>query len=292
MEAGASAQMRTAEQQVKEIFKKKLEQSIKENNTKEILRLLCDRIIRKIDASKKKYRFCCLYVPIGMKDEGLLRYSHYLRGLISSEGEALQKQLLKSFGRSQSAATEKDELITCVDAMTKLFEAVAETIEKYSSIMETNFGEGSTLILLKEMQLEADIHSTKMIDVFIEHFNISKIMSDIGTSAAKKKGESQIVDSRLVDSILEEISFLSQRSEIFDRFIRTKAKIAMETINRHHQQSQKVVREQPKASIWFTSCFFSTKTKNRMIFNRRIKHKNLQPSQKTPLQMGFCMSPS
>jgi len=46
-----------------------------------------------------KHRFCFLYVPLGMKEEGIIRYCNYLRLLVGAEGESINKQLAYSLGR-------------------------------------------------------------------------------------------------------------------------------------------------------------------------------------------------
>ncbi len=69
------SQLQSYAQKVKEAVQQKLDEAIKNNNEKDIL------------------RFCCLYGPLGMKEEGLLRYSHYLRAVCSSCADAISTKL-------------------------------------------------------------------------------------------------------------------------------------------------------------------------------------------------------
>ncbi len=45
-----------------------------------------------------RHRFCLLYAPLGLKEEGLTRYSHYLRKLVSTEADYIIKNLLRPRG--------------------------------------------------------------------------------------------------------------------------------------------------------------------------------------------------
>jgi hypothetical protein len=88
----------------------------------------------------------------------------------STEGESIYKQLLKSMGHSYSVSQSQsstsvdgngnmnamDNMLTCVDAFTRLFEFVASVIDTESSIVEapSRFGTGSSVPLIRNLQAQ------------------------------------------------------------------------------------------------------------------------------------------
>ncbi len=60
-----------------------------------------------------------------------------------------------------------------------MFEHIAGLIEDQSAIVETQFGPGSTLIVLKDLQIQSDIQATKILDVFVDHFAVSRMVRKV-----------------------------------------------------------------------------------------------------------------
>jgi len=209
LEEASATQIRSAEKDLKDILKRKLEEVMKTENEKEIL------------------RFCSLYVPLGMKEEGLTRYSHYLRNVVSNLSEAAHRQLQRSLGHSHTPQNQDEEQISPVDAITRIFETVAAIIQEKSKVVEEKFGPGSVVVLIKNLQMQTDVHATKILDLFIEHFGVKRIIDELG--AQRKRNDSQSRDPRELAPILDQIALMSQSTELFDRFIRNHAKEALET---------------------------------------------------------------
>jgi hypothetical protein len=50
-------------------------------------------------------------------------------------------------------------------------------IEDQTPIVNEKFGLGSMVTVIKNLQLQSDIHATKILDLFFEHFHIQKTVS-------------------------------------------------------------------------------------------------------------------
>jgi chromosomal replication initiation ATPase DnaA len=141
--------------------------------------------------------------------------------MCSVEADSLHKQLLRSF--SGKAAKSEEELVSATETITKLFEHIAALVEEQSPIVEERFGPGSTVTMLKNLQIQSDIQATKIIDVFCDHFMVFKTLDEVS-----KRKSGQIVDPRQVAYLLEEIALMSQSTELYDRFLRNKAKVYLQ----------------------------------------------------------------
>jgi len=213
LEETSTRQLKSQTLELQNLVKTKLDDAIRNGNEKEIL------------------RFCCLLKPLGILEDGIIRYSHYLRNVCSAEAETLHKQLLRSLGRGRQIQEEGggggEQRITCNDALTSLFESVATLIENQFSMVEERFGVGSMVVVIKELQSQCDIHSTKILDLFMEHFKVINISNEIASMRRKTSETTSSKDPRELALLLDEIVLISQSGELFDRFIRRKAKEAL-----------------------------------------------------------------
>lgn len=153
--------------------------------------------------------------------------------MCSIEAESLHKVLLRSLGRSYSAQPEDEKPVTVTETTTKLFEFIAAMIEDQTPIVNEKFGLGSMVTVIKNLQMQSDIHATKILDLFYEHYHIQRTVDDVSNSK-KRAMEAygnvaiQIIDPRQLSFLLDEIVTISQSAELYDRFIRSKSKAAME----------------------------------------------------------------
>ena len=85
--------------------------------------------------------------------------------------------LLRSLGRSYNAQPEDEKPTTVTETLTKLFEFVASIVEDQAAIVEEKFGPGSTVSMIKHLQLQSDVHAGKIIDLFFEHYRLQKTVS-------------------------------------------------------------------------------------------------------------------
>ena len=69
--------------------------------------------------------------------------------------------------------------MTCIDAITKLFEVVVAIVQDESPQVEQHFGKGSTMTILRHLQQQCDVHSTMILSMFQEEFQISRVVRDL-----------------------------------------------------------------------------------------------------------------
>ncbi|PRP87064.1 oligomeric Golgi complex subunit 4-like [Planoprotostelium fungivorum] len=204
--SSSAEQLRIAETRLKEIAHRKLEEAIRADNNEEIL------------------RYCSLYTPLGEREEGVTRYAHYLRNQANKESDAIYKHLARSLGHTHVAQSEDEKPISCQEAITSLFEGVADLIESQTELVTERFGPAAMVTITRHLQAQTDIPSTKIVDLFMETFHISRLHDEI--MSQKKRTDGQVKDARDVAPILEEVVLMSQSAELFDQFLRRKAKDA------------------------------------------------------------------
>lgn len=102
-------------------------------------------------------------------------------------------------------------------------------------------------MLIKHLQAQTDVHSTKILDLFLEHFGVRKIVDDLGIQ--KKRNEAVSRDPRDIAPLLDQIALMSQAAELFDRFIRNHSKVNFPRfLNRKEalESAKKVTKQEPE----------------------------------------------
>ncbi|ELR19326.1 COG4 transport protein [Acanthamoeba castellanii str. Neff] len=213
LEETASNQLKTAENKLKEIVKQKLEQAIRADDQPNII------------------RFCLLYAPLGLKEEGLTRYSHYLRKLVSTEADYIIKNLLRPKATvAQNIEASGGEQLSYADGLARLYEFIAGIIDEQQSLVEEHFGPGSMVVVIKNLQQQCDVHSTKILSLFSQDTNMLKMIDDIVRSERRERRSDarDAIDPRDLAGLLDTIAILNHRTEVYDRFIRTRARLCLE----------------------------------------------------------------
>lgn len=188
---------------------------------------LQDIIKKKAEQSKTQEevrKYCQLFTPLGIADQGLKKYIQFVRNGLKDEIDELYKNLRDSI----MGKIPEDQRINCTDAITTLFEQVANVAHIQIPIVAESFGEEKVIVLLKELQQQCDVHAPKILDRFKEKFNVSSMMDQI-QSHLKQSTRHVASDSapKLSPTDLEEIldgmAALSQRGELYNRFMQSKA---------------------------------------------------------------------
>lgn len=92
-------------------------------------------------------------------------------------------------------------------------------------IAEEKFGPGSTVDVVRNLQAQCDVHASKILDLFTEHYQILKIVEEV---TRRSRGEGSPQDPREFALVLEEIALMSEAAEIYDHYVRKKAKTALD----------------------------------------------------------------
>lgn len=196
----------------------------------------------------KVTRFFKLFPLIGKPDVGLDVYGRYVCQGVASRARA-----------NLNAGTEgvqRKEGFFYANALTRLFEHIAQIVEHHGALVERHYGNGRMIKVIERLQLEADIQGGIVIDTWSDERNIDRRLTDIrsyaftflvqsflpaqpvrsGTpragSPAYKGSKTQDlirddenVDMKDVDGYLGEIALMLARWSLYSRFISSKCKV-------------------------------------------------------------------
>lgn len=96
-------------------------------------------------------RFFKIFPLLKMEDEGLLKFSSFMRQEIGKSAEDNLKLALAM------DTTDRRFHVLFADTLTLLFEGIARTVEKQQPLVETYYGPGKLFLLVKSLQEECDV---------------------------------------------------------------------------------------------------------------------------------------
>jgi hypothetical protein len=108
----------------------------------------------------------------------------------------------------------------CADVMTKLFEMVANVVQRQEEPITASYGPGQLLKIVQRMYREADIQACLIFDSFLDQRQFERKVHEV-----KKMGklEESMIEPRELDLVVAEGSVISQRVLLFEKFCQTKA---------------------------------------------------------------------
>ena len=196
----------------------------------------------------KVTRFFKLFPLIGKPDVGLEVYGRYVCQGVASRVRA---NLNAGTGGNQR----KDRFFYA-DALTKLFEHIAQIVEHHGALVERHYGVGRMTRVIERLQSEADIQGGIVLDSWSDERNIDRILTDIksyaftflvqsflpaptarsstprtGSPATRnvtshsQSREDGGVDMQDVDGLLSEVGVMLSRWALYSRFIASKCKV-------------------------------------------------------------------
>ncbi len=196
----------------------------------------------------KVTRFFKLFPLIGKPDVGLDVYGRYVCQGVASRARA---NLNAGTGGSQR----KDGFFYA-NALTKLFEHIAQIVEHHGALVERHYGSGRMVKIIERLQLEADVQGGIVIDTWSDERSIDRKLTDIkayaftflvqsflpappaksgtprtgspATRASMVEAQSQEdegVNMKDIDGFLSEIAVMLGRWALYTRFIAAKCKV-------------------------------------------------------------------
>ena len=196
----------------------------------------------------KVTRFFKLFPLIGRPDVGLDVYGRYVCQGVASRARA---NLNVGTGGNQ-----RREGFFYANALTKLFEHIAQIVEHHGGLVEQHYGDGRMVKIIERLQIEADIQGGIIIDTWSDERSIDRKLTDIksyaftflvqsflptqpprngtprsGSPASRSTGidsqarEEEGVDMKDVDGLLTEIAVMLGRWSLYSRFIAAKCKV-------------------------------------------------------------------
>lgn len=215
---------------------------------------LCGLFLREFEKAAqenngaKVTRFFKLFPLIGKPDVGLDIYGRYV-----CQGVATRARANLHAG---TGASQRKEGFFYANALTKLFEHVAQIVDNHGALVERHYGTGRMVKVIERLQLEADVQGGIILDTWSDERNIDRKLTDIrsyaftflvqsflssaparsstpraGTPANKAAvAESQAreddnLEMKVIDGFLGEIALMLGRWSLYSRFVATKCKV-------------------------------------------------------------------
>lgn len=206
---------------------------------------LCSLFLREFEKAVKDNdgaritRFFKLFPLISRSDVGLDIYGRYVCQGVASRART---NLNAGTGGNQS----KDGFFYA-NALTKLFEHIAQIIDGHGSLVEHHYGPGKMTRVIERLQVEADMQGGIILDTWTDERRIDRQLTDIrsyafmflvqsfmpaqrgatGTprsnSPAPGRGsEDESVDMKQVDALLNEMTLMLGKWSLYTRFVANK----------------------------------------------------------------------
>ena len=196
----------------------------------------------------KVTRFFKLFPLIGKPEVGLDVYGRYVCQGVASRARA---NLNPGMGGNQ-----RREGFFYANALTKLFEHIAQIVEHHGGLVERHYGAGRMVKVIEQLQLEADVQGGIVLDTWSDERSVDRKLTDTrsyaftfllqsflpaqparsgtpraGSPAQKSSAaesqprEDEGVDMKEVDGILSEIAVMLGRWSLYSSFIAAKCKV-------------------------------------------------------------------
>lgn len=120
-------------------------------------------------------RFFKLFPLIGKSDVGLDVYGRYICQGVASRARA-------RLNAGPEVGQRRDDFFYA-DALTKLFEHIAQIVEDHGALVEAHYGVGRMVRVIERLQLEADVQGGMIIDSWSEERGIDRRLTDIRSYA-------------------------------------------------------------------------------------------------------------
>ncbi|KAJ3012608.1 Golgi transport complex subunit 4 [Thoreauomyces humboldtii] len=211
--------LRAAQQTLTDVAMDEFDNAVQAGNEEEIL------------------RYFKLFPLVGHHEVGLDKFSAYICGSISRQ---CQDNMRASSDQPQFYAS----------LLTRLFETIAMIVDRQEAMVNSVYGPGRMLRVIQRLQREADIQGSIILNTFSERRQLKRKLSDISRFDENvRKRISQpptdnVVEPKEIDGILSELASISQKAQIFDRFLHIRAEAEAAKIQ---------AAGPPRGSDWATS---------------------------------------
>ncbi|KAJ3007684.1 Golgi transport complex subunit 4 [Thoreauomyces humboldtii] len=213
------ATLRAAQQTLTDVAMDEFDNAVQAGNDEEIL------------------RYFKLFPLVGHHEVGLDKFSAYICGSISRQ---CQDNMRASSDQPQFYAS----------LLTRLFETIAMIVDRQEAMVNSVYGPGRMLRVIQRLQREADIQGSIILNTFSERRQLKRKLNDISRFDENiRKRISQpptdnVVEPKEIDAILSELASISQKAQIFDRFLHIRAEAEAAKVQ---------AAGPPRGSDWATS---------------------------------------
>ena len=220
---------------------------------------LCGLFLREFEKAAREgdgarvTRFFKLFPLIGRSDVGLDAYGRYVCSGVASRARS---SLNNSALRNQQGGRVG---LFYAQALTKLFEHIAQIVDGHEPLVERHYGVGSMTKVIERIQVEADVQGGIILDTWAEERRVARRLTDVKSypfnflvqsflpatkasalgstprsgspapgAAANRASEDDAVDMKEVDALLNESAMMLGRWSLYSRFLGTKTMPATE----------------------------------------------------------------
>ncbi|KAH0565777.1 hypothetical protein GP486_000822 [Trichoglossum hirsutum] len=231
---------------------------------------LCGLFIREFEKAAKEgdgtkvTRFFKLFPLIGKSDVGLDIYGRYVCQGVASRARA-------NLHAGTGAGQRKDSFFYA-NALTKLFEHIAQIVEGHGGLVERHYGAGKMVKVIERLQKEADVQGGIILDTWADERYIDRKLTDIKSYAfsflvqsflsaqrttagapplntpahrdgagGNRSSEDEGVDMKEIDGLLSEAGIMLGRWSLYSRFLASKCR------DRQPEESDGVTLSLPSA---------------------------------------------
>ncbi len=212
---------------------------------------LCGLFLREFDKAAREgdgarvTRFFKLFPLIGRSGTGLDAYGRYVCGGIASRA---RNNMNNSTQRGQGG-------MFYANALTKLFEHIAQIVDGHEPLVERHYGAGSMTKVIERIQVEADVQGGIILDTWAEEGRVARKLTDVksypfnflvqsflpyakpsnqtprsGSPAPHRRSEDETVDMKEIDALLNESALMLGRWSLYTRFVASKTSPADENM--------------------------------------------------------------
>ncbi|KAG8532626.1 uncharacterized protein KY384_002503 [Bacidia gigantensis] len=217
---------------------------------------LCDLFLREFEKAAaegnggKVTRFFKLFPLIGKPEVGLDVYGRYVCQGVASRARANLNSHINS-------GLQKEGMFYA-NALTKLFEHIAQIVESHGGLVERHYGSGRMVKVIERLQLEADVQGGIVLDTWSDEHHIDRTLTDIRSYAftflvqsflqapppratiprpdsPAKKGiiaedhfkSDEMIDMKEVNSLMSEMAMMLSRWSLYTKFIANKCNVGL-----------------------------------------------------------------
>ncbi|KAK5646267.1 hypothetical protein RI129_004731 [Pyrocoelia pectoralis] len=178
-----------------------------------------DEAVRVEDLSSIE-RFFKIFPLLDMHDEGIKRFCNYLCDKLRDTAD---KNLQTALNASVS---DKRHHVKFADTLTLLFEGLARIVDIHQPLVETYYGPGRLMSVVSFLQKECDTQVKLIIIEFNKHRQLQKKINQISEIAKLSSSSSfskiDKLDPKELDILIQEITIMHFRMELYIKFIRRK----------------------------------------------------------------------
>lgn len=214
---------------------------------------LCGLFLREFEKAAeegdggKVTRFFKLFPLIGREDTGLDVYGRYV-----CQGVATRARGSLREGTKGSAG--KDGFFYA-NALTRLFEHIAQIVEGHGGLVERHYGQGRMVKVIERLQVEADVQGGIVLDMWGEERHVDRRLKDVrsypfsflvqsfmpaqrhvgiartsspavGGGTNGRVSEDEGVDMKEIDGLLSETALMLGRWSLYSRFLGGKCRVS------------------------------------------------------------------